>query len=196
MTQLWEREFSNVESLVVGSFNSSNICTFVMNQRPCWIGITVAELFGYENSTKAISRCIKKESLKIGTDYDVLTKIDLYKFKQILLKQGYDRFNKAPRLIILYEEGVKALADYTNKPIGNEFRKWIRECIIEKLETKELNIQEKKSVKVSTREKDILVEYSEMINEVCKCENIEKKEILKNLLEGFKVLLEETKLMR
>lgn len=181
-----------MESLVVGSFNNSSICTFLLNQRPCWIAINVAELFGYENPSKAISRCIKKEDLTVGTAYDVLTKIDLYKFKQILLQQGYDRFNRAPRIVVLYEEGVKALADYTNKPIGNDFRKWIRENVTEKFETKELKIREEAKVsKVTVMDKNILVEYSKMINLICQSESLGKEEILKNLLEGFKTLIRE-----
>ncbi|MGL5635147.1 MAG: BRO family protein [Sarcina sp.] len=123
-----------MESLVVGSFNNSNICTFLLNQRPCWIAVNVAELFGYENPSKAISRCIKKENLNIGTAYDVLTKIDLYKFKQILLQQGYDRFNRAPRIVMLYEQGLLAFIKYTEKPIGEEFNQWLIENVFSVME--------------------------------------------------------------
>ncbi|MGL5821168.1 MAG: hypothetical protein ACRCYE_05980 [Sarcina sp.] len=41
--------------------------------------------------------------------------------------------------------------------------------------------------------KDILVENSEMINLICQSESIGKEEILKNLLEGFKILMKENK---
>ena len=46
---------------------------------------------------------------------------------------------KSPSVIIFYEDGLYGFLQYTNKPIGIEFRKWLRRDIIPQLRQQQFN---------------------------------------------------------
>ncbi|WP_297520233.1 Bro-N domain-containing protein [uncultured Clostridium sp.] len=96
----------------------------VWEGKSCYIAKEVAEIFGHEQPSKAISRAIKYDGLASGEDYDVLTKENLKVFKGRVSGKGYD-ISKAPSLTILYESGMDKFIRYLNRVlfVNDDFSK-------------------------------------------------------------------------
>ena len=115
-----------MKSLFIKNFKGTNICTVLWKGKPCWIAIQIAKLTGYEEASKAISHCMSIEEFEIGIDYEMLKGNDLKKFKTLLSSNNVEIIKFAPKIIIFYEEALYGFLQFTEKPIGIEFRKWIR----------------------------------------------------------------------
>ena len=114
-----------MHDLIIKKFRAKDFHNYVCNDRPCWVGVEVAGVFGYEHKRKAIFNCIQREHFEIGLDYDVLEGERLKVFKEIFGEQ-LEEYKYAPKLVIFYEEGLYGFLGYTEMPLGIEFRTWIR----------------------------------------------------------------------
>ncbi|MFL8675126.1 Bro-N domain-containing protein [Clostridioides sp. GD02404] len=126
-----------MENLIVKEFNGSKIYTFMWNDKPCWIAKQIVELFGYADATVTINQCVEAEAFENGLEFEVLIKEDLKRFKNIVNEVTKNTLvssniiNKhTPNLTIFYEDGLYGFLQYTDKPIGVQFRKWLRREVL------------------------------------------------------------------
>ncbi|MCJ0093370.1 Bro-N domain-containing protein [Clostridioides difficile] len=126
-----------MENLIVKEFNGSQIYTFMWNEKPCWIAKQIVELFGYADATVTINQCVEAEAFENGLEFEVLIKEDLKRFKNIVNEVTKNTLvssniiNKhTPNLTIFYEDGLYGFLQYTDKPIGVQFRKWLRREVL------------------------------------------------------------------
>ena len=119
-----------MKSLFIKNFKGTNICTVLWKGKPCWIAIQIAKLTGYEEASKAISHCMSIEEFQVGIDYEMLKGSELKKFKTLLNSNNLEIIKYAPKIIIFYEEALYGFLQFTEKPIGIEFRKWIRREVL------------------------------------------------------------------
>ncbi|MGL4452301.1 MAG: BRO family protein [Sarcina sp.] len=124
-----------MHDLLTKRFKEKNLNSFVLDNRPCWIGGDIADYFGYKNKRVAVTECIKKEQFVEGEDYDILEGDTLKLFKEVFAEQVED-YKFAPKIVILYEEGLYGFLGYTEKPLGVEFRHWIRKDVMPALRKK------------------------------------------------------------
>lgn len=115
----------SVEQILVKEFDGKQIYTFVWKDKPCWIASQIAGLFGYADSSKTIFQCIETEEFKIEKEYEVLKGEELRKFKDTTL-EVMPSLKYTSSLTIFYEDGLYGFLQYTNKPVGIKFRKWLR----------------------------------------------------------------------
>ncbi len=117
----------SVEQILVKEFDGKQIYTFVWKDKPCWIANQIAGLFGYADSSKTIQDCIKAEEFGIEQEYDVLKGNEFNDFVTTLNVVANNIVsNKARSITIFYEDGLYGFLQYTNKPVGIKFRKWLR----------------------------------------------------------------------
>ena len=115
-----------MKRLFINSFNGKDICCVIWKGKVCWVAIQVASLLDYKKPSRSIAHCIKTESFESGVDYDVLAKGELKAFKDLISDYDVLLLKQAVKVVILYEEGLYGFLQYTEMPIGVEFRKWIR----------------------------------------------------------------------
>ena len=115
-----------MKRLFINSFNGKKVCCVIWKGKPCWVAIQVASLLDYKKPSRSIAHCIKAESFEIGVDYDILAKEELKAFKSLISEYDVSLLKQAVKVVILYEEGLYGFLQYTEMPIGIEFRKWIR----------------------------------------------------------------------
>jgi prophage antirepressor-like protein len=123
-----------MSNLIVKEFNGSKIHTFMWNNKPCWIANEIVSIFDYADPSKTIQQCIKAEEFEIGVEYDILKGNDLKTFKEFVSKvttvEVVTQLKYVPQLTIFYEDGMYGFLQYTDKPIGVAFRKWLRREVL------------------------------------------------------------------
>ncbi len=121
-----------MNNLIVKDFKGTQVHTFVWNSRPCWIANEVLSLFSYADASKTIQDCITAEDFELGLEYEVLRGEDLKAFKEMVNAATTSTVvpNKTTQLTILYEDGLYGFLQYTDKPEGIQFRKWIRREVL------------------------------------------------------------------
>lgn len=124
-------------NLLVKEFNGKPFHTFVWNNKPCWIASEILSMFDYADSSATISQCIEAEEFELGVEYEVLAKEDLKLFKNMVNELTKvklvtsELLNKyASSITIFYEDGLYGFLQYTDKPVGVKFRKWVRRDIL------------------------------------------------------------------
>ncbi|MGL4874376.1 MAG: BRO family protein [Clostridium sp.] len=140
-----------MNDLIVKTFKGKKCLNFVWNNRPCWIGIQLVEIFEYTQKSKTVLNCIKREGFEKGIEYDVLDGENLKEFKKIFSEE-LEELKFVSRVIIFYEQGLYGFLAYTNMPIGREFRRWIRREVIPDLREKGYYVLEGNEEVVETRE--------------------------------------------
>ncbi|WP_297523311.1 BRO family protein [uncultured Clostridium sp.] len=124
-----------MNDLIVKEFRDKEFYSLVWNDKPCWVAVDVASLFGYIHKSKPIMNCIRREKFELGIEYDVLDGDELKNFKEVFSEQLGDT-KYAPKVIILYEVGLYGFLTYTEMPLGVEFRNWIRRDVMPTLREK------------------------------------------------------------
>lgn len=124
-----------MNDLIIKTFKEKEIFSFIWNNKPCWLAVDIADLFGYMQKSKAILNCINREKFDIGVEYDVLEGERLKVFKEIFAEQLGDT-KYAPKVVIFFEEGLYGFLGYTEMPLGVEFRNWIRKEVMPTLRKK------------------------------------------------------------
>ena len=124
-----------MNDLIEKSFKGKRIFNFVWNDKPCWVALDITGIFEYVQRSKAIFSCIKKEKFESGVEYEILKGEELKAFKEIFAEQIED-YKYAPKMIIFYEEGLYGFLNYTEMPIGVEFRSWVRREVMPTLRKK------------------------------------------------------------
>ncbi|UDN56919.1 Bro-N domain-containing protein [Clostridioides sp. ES-S-0010-02] len=120
-----------MENLIVKEFNGSQIYTFVWKGKSCWIANQIVGLFDYADVSKTIQDCVKAEEFEIEQEYDVLKGIEFNDFVTTLNVVANNIIsNKARSITIFYEDGLYGFLQYTDKPIGVQFRKWLRREVL------------------------------------------------------------------
>ncbi|WP_297437181.1 BRO family protein [uncultured Clostridium sp.] len=122
-----------MSNIFTRNFNGREICTLMWNGKLCWIGVHIVEALEYEKPSKTLNQCIEAEEFDIGIEYDVLTGDNLNKFKKDTTVAVVTSIKYASRLTILYEDGLYGFLQYTDMPIGIEFRKWLRREVVPSL---------------------------------------------------------------
>jgi len=121
-------------NLIVKEFNGNEIHTFVWNNKPCWIANEIVSIFDYADPSKTIQDCISAEEFELGVEYDLLKGDNLKAFKELVGKVTTSAvvtsLKFVPQLTIFYEDGLYGFLQYTDKPIGVQFRKWIRRDVL------------------------------------------------------------------
>ncbi|MGL4990512.1 MAG: BRO family protein [Sarcina sp.] len=118
-----------MNDLIIKTFKGNEVFSFIWNNKPCWVATDIADLFGYSQKSRAISDCIIKENFEVGIEYDVLEGERLKCFKEIF-KEKLGETKYAPKVVILFEEGIYGFLAYTQMPLGVEFRQWIRKEVM------------------------------------------------------------------
>ncbi|MGO0904920.1 BRO-N domain-containing protein [Clostridioides difficile] len=120
-----------MKNLIVKEFNGSQIYTFIWKEKSCWIANQIVGLFDYADVSKTIQDCIKAEDFEIEQEYDVLKGNEFNDFVTTLNVVANNIIsNKARSITIFYEDGLYGLLQYTDKPIGVQFRKWLRREVL------------------------------------------------------------------
>ena len=135
-------ELMLINDLPIKEFNKNKIHVFIWNNKPCWIANEITRAFGYFNSKSVITRCIEAEEFEQGVEYDILKYSELKNFKKALNDTILDLEaigKNASSLVVFYEDGLYGFLQYTNKPIGVQFRKWLRRDVIPQLRQQQLN---------------------------------------------------------
>lgn len=117
-----------MKDLLIKEFEGVNVHTFLWNDKPCWIANEIVSLFGYSDSSTTIGQCIEREEFDETIEFQRLTGDKLKEFKA-LVKSLTNITLVSPNtrnLTIFYEDGLYGFLQYTDKPIGVRFRKWIR----------------------------------------------------------------------
>lgn len=171
-----------MNDLIVKKFKNEDFYNFVWNNKPCWIGTDVAEIFGYSQKRKAIFDCIKREVLEEGIEYDILSGEDLKVFKEIFLEQLGDT-KYAPKVIIFYEAGLYGFLNYTEMPLGIEFKNWIRRDVVPTLREKGYYIMEDVDVDIEN------LERSEIVHK-----DFEDRKFSTEKLEAYRMAFESAKI--
>lgn len=121
------------KSLIVKEFEGKQVVTLFWEGRPCWIANEIASVFGYDKVRDVVQNCITTEEFELGVEYDILSGERLRAFKGAnihsskIFGQAYVR---SPQLTIFYEDGLYGFLQYTDKPAGKRFRKWLRREVI------------------------------------------------------------------
>ncbi|MGL4876365.1 MAG: BRO-N domain-containing protein, partial [Clostridium sp.] len=110
--------------LITKKFKSKNINSLIWKEKICWVGVDVAEVFGYLNKRRAVLDCIQREKLKEGIEYEIISGEELKVFKEVF-SEVLEEVKFAPKIIIFYERGLYRFLAYTKMPLGIEFREWI-----------------------------------------------------------------------
>ena len=121
-----DKELLSLKNLFINDFKGKRVYSFIWNGKPCWVAIQLAELLEYKEISKVISNCIKVEDFEKGLEYDVLRGNKLKQFKNLVSQYDDSMLKQTPSLVIFYEDGLYGFLQYTQMPIGVEFRKWIR----------------------------------------------------------------------
>ncbi|HFL3654619.1 TPA: BRO family protein [Clostridioides difficile] len=120
-----------MKNLIVKEFNGSQIYTFMWKEKSCWIANQIVGLFDYADVSKTIQDCIKAEDFEIKQEYDVLKGNEFNDFVTTLNVVANNIIsNKARSITIFYEDGLYGFLQYTDKPIGVQFRKWLRREVL------------------------------------------------------------------
>jgi len=121
-----------VNNLIIKEFNGTKVHTFIWNGKPCWIASEVVSLLDYADASKTIQDCISAEEFELGVEYDVLRGEVLKSFKEMVKSATTSMVvpNKTTQLTIFYEDGLYGFLQYTDKPMGIQFRKWIRRDVL------------------------------------------------------------------
>lgn len=121
-----------MENFIIKEFNGAQIYTLMWNDKPCWIATQIVSIFGYVDPSTTIGQCIEAEQFEIGVEYDILKSSDLKEFKKMINSLTKVKLvsQNTPHLVIFYEDGLYGFLQYTDKPIGVQFRKWIRRDVI------------------------------------------------------------------
>lgn len=147
-----------MDNIIVKEFNGSKVHTFMWNDRACWIANQIVSMFGYADTSATISQCIEAEAFESEIEYEVLKGTDLKEFKR-LSKYGTNLNlvpSKASQLTIFYEDGLYGFLQYTDKPIGVQFRKWIRRDVLPEIRETGAYITEKANPEVLRAKADEL----------------------------------------
>ncbi|MBY1592224.1 phage repressor protein [Clostridioides difficile] len=100
-------------------------------EKSCWIANQIVGLFDYADVSKTIQDCIKAEDFEIEQEYDVLKGNEFNDFVTTLNVVANNIIsNKARSITIFYEDGLYGFLQYTDKPIGVQFRKWLRREVL------------------------------------------------------------------
>lgn len=120
----------NIDDIFIKTFGGEKVYTFMWNGRPCWIATQIADLLDYQNKSKAVLQCIEAEKFDVGYEYEVLVGDNLKFLKKLLTAAGSSFLKQVPKVIIFYEDGLYGFLQYSEKPIGVEFRKWLRREVL------------------------------------------------------------------
>lgn len=120
-----------MNDLLIKNFQGRDIHTFLWNDRICFIANEIVEVLEYADSTKTIQDCIKRADFEVGFEYEVLKGDKLKEFATTTDVAANNVISKKARAVtIFYEDGLYGFLQYTDKPIGVRFRKWIRREVI------------------------------------------------------------------
>jgi Prophage antirepressor len=161
-----------LSNLLIKEFNGNQVHTFVWNGKPCWIANEIVSLFDYADASATISQCIQSEKFDPAIEYDVLRGEELKAFKEMVTQviastEGDDGVTTnslvtslkfVPQLTIFYEDGLYGFLQYTDKPEGIQFRKWVRRDVIPEIRQTGAYVADKVSNKVVS-----MTEYQKML---------------------------------
>lgn len=147
-----------MNNLIVKEFNGKPIHTFVWNNKPCWIANEIVSMFDYADASTTIGQCIEAEQFESGVEYEVLLKDDLKLFKKMVntLTKVKLVSQNAANLTIFYEDGLYGFLQYTDKPVGVSFRKWLRRDVLPEIRKTGAYITEKANPEVLRAKADEL----------------------------------------
>lgn len=141
-----------MSDLIIKEFNGTQVHTFIWNRKPCWIANEVVSLFEYADTSKTIQDCIGAEDFELGVEYEVLRGEELKAFKEMVNSATTSVVvpNKTTQLTIFYEDGLYGFLQYTDKPMGIQFRKWIRRDVLPEIRQTGAYIADKSKQKAIT----------------------------------------------
>ena len=148
-----------IHDLVTKEFRSKKISSLVWKEKVCWDGASIAELFGYTQTRRAVYDCIKREGFEEGVEYDTLSGEELKEFKEVFgdIVVG---LKFAPKIVILYESGLYGFLAYTKMPLGVEFRTWIRNEVMPTIRKKGYYVMDGAGLPVDDIQKDVVISNS------------------------------------
>ncbi len=120
-------------NIITRQFEGHAVHTFEWEGRPCWIATEIVALFEYADASKTIQQCIEAEEFEEGVEYEVLRGKQLREFKrlsEVTTAEVVTYLKYAPQLTLFYEDGIYGFLQYTHKPVGIRFRKWIRSEVV------------------------------------------------------------------
>ena len=91
---------------------------FDYNGKVCFIAKQVAEVFNHDEPSKAINRAIKDKNMIQGLDFELLEKEELKDFKEVVRRNSTYDISRAPKLVVLYEEGLEKFIGYLSRVLN------------------------------------------------------------------------------
>ena len=131
-----------MNDLIIGDFEDREVYSFVWRDKPCWIGIDIAESIGYKAKSRTISLTIEREGFIKGNEYEVLDGEELKEFKEVF-GDYIEHMKYSSRVIIFYEEGLYGFLAASRMKKGVEFRTWIRRDVMPSIRKKGYYVGEK-----------------------------------------------------
>lgn len=120
-----------MNDLMIKEFEGNQVHTFIWNDRPCWIANEIISTFNYADPSTTIGQCIDAEEFEAGIEYDLLKGSIFTEFATNLNLVANNLISNMTRqLTIFYEDGLYGFLQYTDKPIGVKFRKWLRREVL------------------------------------------------------------------
>ncbi|MGL4655013.1 MAG: BRO family protein [Sarcina sp.] len=117
-------------------FKGHSIHTILYKNKPCWVGAEIFNIFGYSNHSKLLKDCMHNEYLECGIAFDILRKEDLKYLKNSIKDiPDSDKLikDKTRNIIILYDIGLLAFANFSRKPLANSFKNWLNTTLFPEL---------------------------------------------------------------
>ena len=91
---------------------------FDYNGKVCFIAKQIAEVFNHDEPSKAINRAIKDKNMIQGLDFELLEREKLKDFKEVVRNNSTYDISRAPKLVVLYEEGLEKFISYLSRVLN------------------------------------------------------------------------------
>ncbi|WP_297518701.1 BRO family protein [uncultured Clostridium sp.] len=144
--------------LICKTFEDYELHTMIWNGRPCWIGKEIVKGLDYSNGSAVLNECIERMGFEPDIEYKILEGEELSKFRNIANSIIPSVISvKARKLIILFEPGLYGVLQYSTRPAGLKFSRWVRREVVPELRKKGYYILGEKSFKNKVKVKTIVV---------------------------------------
>ena len=123
----------NNEDILTNKFKDKEVHTIIYKGKPCWIASEIAGVLGYKEKSRTIRQCIKAEEFAENIDFDILSLKEIKEVIPAMCVTHTANINAVRHLIVFYKEGLLGFINYSQMPIGKEFRKWLRTDVFSEL---------------------------------------------------------------
>jgi prophage antirepressor-like protein len=111
-----------MNDMIVKQFEGREIRTMIVDGKPVWVAIDIAETLGYPNPRSAIQDFLRTGRAQGGIDYKIVTT------DEARVWNFHTRSNRG--ITVLFESGLFAFLNYSNKPPAIPFQHFVNREIL------------------------------------------------------------------